>query len=45
MVEVARQYNLSRRNLIRLFQESIIHFSSYVNRLRIMRAIELMTDG
>lgn len=45
MDEVALRYNLSTRNLSRLFQESNIHFSSYVNRLRIMRAIELMTDG
>ena len=29
----------------RLFNTSGIHFSSYVNHLRITRAIELLTDG
>lgn len=45
MEQIASQYNLSVRNLSRLFNTSGIHFSSYVNHLRITRAIELLTDG
>lgn len=45
MEQVASCYNLSVRNLSRLFNASGIHFSSYVNHLRITRAIELLTDG
>ena len=45
MEQIASQYNLSVRNLSRLFHTSGIHFSSYVNHLRITRAIELLTDG
>lgn len=45
MEQIAARYNLSVRNLSRLFNASGIHFSSYVNYLRIMRAIELLTDG
>lgn len=45
MEQVASRYNLSVRNLSRLFNASGIHFSSYVNHLRITRAIELLTDG
>lgn len=43
--QIAERYNLSNRNLSRLFHASGIHFSSYVNHLRIVRAIELLTDG
>lgn len=45
METMAQMFNLSVRNLSRLFNESGIHFSSYVNHLRIVRAIELLTDG
>lgn len=45
MEQIASQYNLSVRNLSRLFHTSGLHFSSYVNHLRITRAIELLTDG
>lgn len=45
MEDIARIFNLSVRNLSRLFQTSGLHFSSYVNHLRIVRAIELLTDG
>lgn len=43
--ELAVMFHFSTRNLSRLFQESGLHFISYVNHLRIMRAIELLTDG
>lgn len=43
--ELAHKHHLSVRNLSRLFHGSGIHFSSYVNHLRVMRAIELLTDG
>lgn len=42
---LATMFHFSTRNLSRLFRESGLHFSSYVNNLRIMRAIELLTDG
>lgn len=42
---LAAKFHFSTRNLSRLFKESGIHFSSYLNHLRIMRAIELLTDG
>lgn len=45
MEQIASKYHLSVRNLSRLFNTSGIHFSSYVNHLRITRAIELLTDG
>lgn len=45
MEQIATHYHLSVRNLSRLFNESGIHYSSYVNHLRITRAIELLTDG
>lgn len=45
MEVVAQMFNLSVRNLSRLFNMSGIHFSSYINHLRIVRAIELLTDG
>lgn len=45
MESIASMFNLSVRNLSRLFRASGIHFSSYVNHLRIVRSIELLTDG
>lgn len=45
MKQIAMHYHLSVRNLSRLFNASGIHYSSYVNHLRITRAIELLTDG
>lgn len=42
---LATMFHFSTRNLSRLFKESGLHFSSYLNNLRIMRAIELLTDG
>lgn len=45
MKQIATRYHLSIRNLSRLFNESGMHYSSYVNHLRITRAIELLTDG
>ena len=41
----ASLYGFSTRNLSRLFSESGLHFNNYVNRHRIIRAIELITDG
>lgn len=43
--QLAAMFHFSTRNLSRLFRESGLHFSSYVNHLRIMRAVELLTDG
>lgn len=45
MEQVAALHHMSVRNLSRLFHASGIHFSNYVNHLRVMRAIELLTDG
>lgn len=42
---LAALFHFSTRNLSRLFRESGLHFSSHVNHLRIMRAIELLTEG
>ncbi len=41
---LASRFNLSTRNLSRLFHTSGIRFSSLVNHWRILRAIELLTD-
>lgn len=43
--DVAAQFGLSVRNLSRLFNASGIHFCNYLNRQRIIRAIELASDG
>ncbi len=43
--DLASLFHFSPRNLSRLFRQSGIHFSSYLNTLRIMRSIELLTDG
>ncbi|WP_177865599.1 AraC family transcriptional regulator [uncultured Bacteroides sp.] len=45
MPQLAEHFGFSVRNLSRLFNESGIRFSYYVNNLRIMRAIELFADG
>lgn len=45
MPQLAAHFGFSVRNLSRLFNESGIRFSYYVNNLRIMRAIELFADG
>jgi AraC-like DNA-binding protein/quercetin dioxygenase-like cupin family protein len=45
MPQLAARFGFSVRNLSRLFNESGIRFSYYVNNLRIMRAIELFADG
>lgn len=45
MEQVARDCGFSVRNLSRLFHASGIRFSDYMNHQRIMRAIELFTDG
>lgn len=43
--QLAIHFGFSVRNLSRMFSESGLHFSSYLNHLRIMRAVELLTDG
>ena len=43
--QVAETFGLSVRNLSRLFNASGIHFCNYINNQRIMRAIELASDG
>ena len=43
--DVAAQFGLSVRNLSRLFNASGIHFCNYLNCQRIIRAIELASDG
>lgn len=43
--QLATCFGLSVRSLSRMFSESGLHFSSYLNHLRIMRAVELLTDG
>lgn len=43
--QVAEIFGLSVRNLSRLFNASGIHFCNYINNQRIMRAIELASDG
>lgn len=43
--QLASLFGFSSRNLSRLFCDSRLHFSSYLNHLRIMRAVELLTDG
>lgn len=45
MPQLAAHFGFSVRNLSRLFNESGIRFSYYVNNLRIMRAIELLPMG
>ena len=42
--QLASLFGFSTRNLSRLFCDSGLHFSSYLNHLRIMRAVELLTD-
>lgn len=43
--EVAGKFNISVRNLSRLLHNSGIRYSSFINRHRINRAIELFSDG
>ena len=42
--QLAVHFHFSVRTLSRLFKDSGIHFSGYVNHLRIMKAIELLTE-
>lgn len=43
--QLASLFGFSTRSLSRMFCDSGLHFSSYLNHLRIMRAVELLTDG
>lgn len=43
--KVAARFGLSVRNMSRLFMESGIRFTDYLNSLRVVRAIEMLTDG
>lgn len=43
--EVANKFNISVRNMSRLLHNSGIRYSSFINRHRINRAIELFSDG
>lgn len=42
---MAEKFGFSVRNLSRLLQGSGIRFNRYLNQQRIIRAIELFTDG
>uniref|UniRef100_UPI003AB626F6 helix-turn-helix domain-containing protein n=2 Tax=Bacteroidaceae TaxID=815 RepID=UPI003AB626F6 len=43
--QVATQFGLSARSLTRIFTNSNIRFLHYLNYQRVVRAIEIMSDG